>query len=70
LLWKEKLLSLSEFGEEIEPQVSLSRYPGFNGEGLWIPAEEYKNEDVKGLIEKAEFAVKIALGFIDWWFKR
>ena len=67
--WKEKLIEVAEISESIEPEVSLSRYPGVIGESLWLPYDEYKREDADGAMEKAKKSLSIAKGFTEDWFK-
>ncbi len=66
--WKENLLELGRISESIEPEVSLSRYPGVMDGSLWLPFDEYKREDADGAMEKAEKSLSIAKGFIGDWF--
>ena len=66
--WKDKLIEVAEISESIEPEVSLSRYPGIIGDTLWLPFEEYSKEDANGAMAKAESSLSIAKGFIEDWF--
>lgn len=52
--WKEKLLKIAEVSEGIEPEGSLSRYPGIIDDNLWLPFEEYEKIDAEKAQEKAE----------------
>lgn len=60
---------ISEYAELLEPEVSLARYPGMHEGGLWVPSEEYGEEDSSDAIGKAEEVLKIADKFVKWWFK-
>lgn len=67
--WKEKLLYIAKISDEIEPEVTWSRYPGIDRGVLWIPYEEYTVEDAHEIKEKCEKAIKIVREFLGWWFK-
>lgn len=67
--WKEKLTKASKISNELEPEVTWSRYPGIDQGRLWIPYEEYTKEDALEIKEKARIAVEIATDFVNWWFK-
>jgi len=66
--WKEKLIWIAGVSSEVEPEVTWSRYPGIDKDTLWIPYEEYTEEDALTIIDKCEEVVKIAKDFVDWWF--
>lgn len=65
---KESLLKLAEIAEVIEPEASLSRYPGIINDSLWLPFEEYEKADAEAAIERAERALCTANEFITDWF--
>lgn len=67
-IWKEKLMLIAKISSEVEPEVTWSRYPGIDNDKLWIPYEEYKEEDAFNIKEKCEQVVKIAQDFVAWWF--
>jgi len=67
--WREKLGTVAQIGHDIEPEVSLTRYPGRMGDTYWIPAEEYDEAKAEDWIQKTEYVVKIARNFVDWWFE-
>jgi len=67
--WREKLRKVAEIGEDIEPEVWRTRYPGRTGDTFWIPAEEYDDKKAEDCIEKTEYVVKITKEFVDWWFQ-
>lgn len=67
--WKERLSRVADISEEIEPEVTWSRYPGIDSGTLWIPSKEYTEEDALEVKEKSEEVVRIAEEFIRWWFK-
>ncbi len=66
--WKEKLNKIAEISETIEPEVSLSRYPGIINDSLWLPYEEYENEDAVKAKGKTEEVLFIAKEFHEYWF--
>ena len=68
--WKDKLIEVAEISESIEPEVSLSRYPGIIDDSLWLPFEEYSKEDADGAMAKAERSLSIAKEFIKDWFSQ
>jgi len=68
--WFKKLSMAAELSEEIEPDVSLSRYPGIIGDTLWLPYEEYDKTDAERAEEKAKEALSITKDFIGYWFPR
>ena len=66
--WKEKLRQVARVSSEIEPEVTWSRYPGIDEDSLWIPYEEYTENDANDIRGKSEKAVRTAREFIEWWF--
>lgn len=66
--WKDKLLNAAKISNEIEPEVTWSRYPGIDRGQLWVPYEEYTMDDAVEIRGKAEMALKMAKDFIQWWF--
>lgn len=67
--WKEKLFRIANVSEEIEPEVTWSRYPGIDSGTLWVPYQEYTLEDVLEIKEKSGEVVKVVKDFIQWWFE-
>jgi len=67
--WKEKLVQISRLSSEIEPEVTWSRYPGIDEGILWLPYEEYTEDDANEIKEKCRQAVKSAREFFEWWFR-
>ena len=67
--WKEKLYNIAKISNEIEPEVTWSRYPGIDSGTLWIPYEEYTMADALEIKEKAQRVMEIAKDFVVWWFK-
>jgi len=61
--WQDELLEAAEISESVEPDVSLSRYPGMIDDRLWLPYEEYKVEDATQAMKKAERVQEIARSF-------
>lgn len=66
--WKEKLMRIARVSSEVEPEVTWSRYPGIDEDTLWIPYEEYTEEDAHNIKDKCEEVIKIAKDFLAWWF--
>jgi HEPN domain-containing protein/predicted nucleotidyltransferase len=67
-IWKGKLIRIAELSESIEPDVSLSRYPGIIGNSIWLPYEEYGMEDAEKAQTKGEEVLTVAKEFISSWF--
>jgi HEPN domain-containing protein/predicted nucleotidyltransferase len=67
--WKEKLVQISRLSSEIEPEVTWSRYPGIDEGILWLPYEEYTEDDANEIKEKCKQAIKVAREFFVWWFR-
>jgi len=66
--WREELARLAEISESMEPEVSLSRYPGIIEDRLWLPFEEYEKDDAEKAKEKSAYVLAAAKRFIDEWF--
>lgn len=66
--WKKRLSIAAELSEEVEPEVSLSRYPGIIKNNLWLPFEEYDREDAEKAKEKAEEVLSVTRDFLKFWF--
>lgn len=67
--WKEKLYNIAKISDEIEPEVTWSRYPGIDNGVLWIPYEEYTIDDAIEKKEKSKEVIEVTKDFIKWWFK-
>lgn len=67
--WKQKLSEIADLSEELEPEVSLSRYPGIINNKLWIPSEEYDQKDAEESLKKTEAVLCTAVNFFNYWFK-
>lgn len=65
---KKDLLEVADISEAIEPEVSLSRYPGIKDDSLWLPFKEYKKKDAEGAMKKAAKALSVAKRFLEDWF--
>jgi len=65
---KEKLIRIAKISSEVEPEVTWSRYPGIDDDTLWIPHEEYTEEDARKTRDKCEEVIKVAKDFFAWWF--
>jgi HEPN domain-containing protein/predicted nucleotidyltransferase len=66
--WREELTQLADISESIEPEVTLSRYPGIIQDHLWLPFEEYEKQDAEKAKSKAEYVLETAKRFVDDWF--
>jgi HEPN domain-containing protein/predicted nucleotidyltransferase len=66
--WKKEILEIADLSSGMEPDVSLSRYPGIIEDALWLPSEEYEREDALRSMEKAEKVLSVAKSFIRDWF--
>jgi HEPN domain-containing protein len=66
--WSERLLLIAAHSEALEPDVSLSRYPGIVNDALWLPAEEYDIEDARAARTKSAETFEIAQSFVRQWF--
>lgn len=65
---RKDLLEAADISEAIEPEVSLSRYPGIKDDSLWLPFKEYKKKDADGAMEKSAKVLSIAKRFLEDWF--
>ena len=66
--WEKKLTEIAEISEELEPEVSLSRYPGIINNALWMPSEEYGRQEAEESFKKAELVLNAAKDFNKYWF--
>jgi HEPN domain-containing protein/predicted nucleotidyltransferase len=66
--WKRKLTEIAELSEELEPEVSLSRYPGIINNMLWMPCDEYGQQEAEESLKKAELVLNAARDFNKYWF--
>lgn len=67
-LWRERLLGIAEISEGLEPDVSLSRYPGIIDDSLWLPSEEYEKGDAEIAEKKAGDTLSVTKDFFKYWF--
>lgn len=67
--WRERLLKTAEISEGIEPDVSLSRYPGIIDDSLWLPSEEYEKGDAERAEDKAGNTLAVTKDFFKYWFE-
>jgi len=65
---RKDLLEVAGISEAIEPEVSLSRYPGIKNDSLWLPFDEYKKEDANRAMKKAAKTLSVARRFLEDWF--
>jgi HEPN domain-containing protein len=68
--WREALQTLAQISESLEPEVSLSRYPGIMQDHLWLPFDEYEPQDAEQAQEKAAHVVAAAKRFVEAWFSK
>jgi HEPN domain-containing protein len=66
---KERLKELANIAKNIEPEVSLSRYPGIINDALWLPYKEYSRKDAEEAKDNADIALKVAEDFLTDWFQ-
>jgi HEPN domain-containing protein len=66
--WREELRTLAHISESIEPEASLSRYPGIMQDRLWLPSEEYEKQDAVQAQDKAARVLAAAQRFVAAWF--
>jgi HEPN domain-containing protein/predicted nucleotidyltransferase len=66
--WQLDLREAATISAGMEPDVSLSRYPGIAGDHLWIPSEEYSQEDAGEAGQKAAQVAVTARRFVAEWF--
>jgi len=66
--WEKDLTEIADLSEGLEPAVSLSRYPGVIEGCLWIPSQEYDNDDANDALAKARQVSSIAARFYKEWF--
>jgi HEPN domain-containing protein len=66
--WKDRLAEVAAVSEELEPDMSLSRYPAIINDALWLPSKEYTQEDARESAAKAARALSTAKSFLDHWF--
>jgi HEPN domain-containing protein/predicted nucleotidyltransferase len=64
------LSELADIAETIEPEVSLSRYPGIINDRLWLPYDEYQRVDAEKAMRGASKALEISRRFVADWFSR
>jgi len=66
--WRDRLVQVADYSEELEPDLSLSRYPGIVNDALWFPADEYRVEDARSAASKSAETLQIAGVFVREWF--
>jgi len=66
--WKARLLRAADDSEELEADLSLSRYPAIVNDVLWLPAEEYSVDDARAAQALSPEILQIAEGFAREWF--
>ncbi len=68
--WKQKLKEIARISEELEPEVSLSRYPGIINNRLWKPSDEYGRQEAEESLIKAELVLTASRDFNTYWFSK
>lgn len=68
--WADKLKELTANAHDLEPDATLSRYPGMYEGKVWLPHREYDEVKAQEALEKARRALDIATAFTQWWFAR
>lgn len=64
-----ELNGIIKIAENLEPHVSLSRYPGISGGEVWLPSKEYTREIAENALKDATKALKTGNDFVKWWFE-
>lgn len=67
--WEDKLVELAAWARDLEPDATLSRYPGMFRGQLWIPYDQYDEVRAKKALRKARQALDMGKAFVDWWFE-
>jgi len=67
--WEDKLMELAAWARDLEPDATLSRYPGMFRGQLWIPYDQYDEARAKEALRKARQALDRGRAFVDWWFE-
>jgi len=68
--WADRLRELTANARDLEPDATLSRYPGMYEGRMWLPHREYDEVKAQEALEKARRALDIAMAFTQWWFAR
>jgi len=67
--WEDKLVELAAWARDLEPDATLSRYPGMFRGRLWIPYDQYDEVRAEEALRKARQALDTSEAFADWWFE-
>jgi HEPN domain-containing protein/predicted nucleotidyltransferase len=67
--WQADLLEAATISAGMEPEINLSRYPGITEDRLWIPSEEYQQEDANRAYQGAYKVAATARRFVAEWFR-
>ncbi len=67
--YSRELKEVIKTAEELEPHVSLSRYPGISGDEVWLPSREYSKEIAESAFRDAQKTLMIGNNFVKWWFE-
>ncbi|MBU4491637.1 MAG: HEPN domain-containing protein [Euryarchaeota archaeon] len=68
--YSEELNIIMRIAEELEPHVSLCRYPGISMGKVWLPSKEYTEEIAKIALEDTRKALRACGDFVKWWFEK
>ena len=66
--WHEEIRTLADISASLEPEVNLSRYPGILQDHLWLPFDEYEDQDAAQAKGQAAHVVATATRFVEAWF--
>ncbi|MEA3459693.1 MAG: HEPN domain-containing protein [Chloroflexota bacterium] len=67
--WEDRLADLAAWARDLEPDATLSRYPGMFRGRLWIPYDQYDEVRAEEALRKAGQALDTSEAFVDWWFE-
>lgn len=65
---RQALKEAARLSSKLEPEGTLSRYPGMSENSLWIPCEQYTSEDAQSSKQDAGRVIDIAREFLKEWF--
>lgn len=68
--WVDRLRELVTYARDLEPDATLSRYPGMYEGKVWLPHQEYDEAKAQEGLGKAHSALDIATTFTQWWFEQ
>lgn len=62
--WRARLLGVADNSEELESDLSLSRYPAIVNDARWLPADEHLAEHARGAEIKSAQTLEVAEAFV------